>query len=200
MGLSQQQYAEYRTWSLPYVTDTLISIFFFLLPVFLSVYELSGAFIIVLSALLRLKRTDPKPIALVLSLLKMQLDFMIYPPPNSTGVFFIGVYRCTTGGGVRGVYQYRFAGWFGYRFIANRIPFHRKSDTVSSQKGVVRIPFHRKSDTVSSQIGYRFIANRIPFHRKKGWFGYRFIANRIPFLRKKGSYCTTGGCQIKHFS
>jgi hypothetical protein len=151
MGLSQQQYAEYRTWSLPYVTDTLISIFFFLLPVFLSVYELSGAFIIVLSALLRLKRTDPKPIALVLSLLKMQLDFMIYPPPNSTGVFFIGVYRCTTGGGVRGVYQYRFAGWFGYRFIANRIPFHRKSDTVSSQKGVVRIPFHRKSDTVSSQ-------------------------------------------------
>jgi len=64
-----------------------MSIFFFLLPVFLSVYELSGTLIIVLSALVRLKRTDPKPIALCFLLMKIQLDFMIYPPPTHTGVF-----------------------------------------------------------------------------------------------------------------
>jgi hypothetical protein len=59
-----------------------MSIFFFLLPVFLSVYELSGALIIVLSALVRLKRTDPKPIAHAFPLQKMQLDFMFSPPPK----------------------------------------------------------------------------------------------------------------------
>jgi hypothetical protein len=66
-----------------------MSIFFFLLPVFLSVYELPGALIIVLSALVRLKRTDPKPLALYFALIKIQLGFM------SALLIFVNLFRFT---------------------------------------------------------------------------------------------------------